>query len=123
MSVSVVIAGPTARCRGALYDALQGRTELEVVGEAATRSHAGDVLRMLAPDVAVVDLALLSTCDFFLHGWGPVSRCTRIVVVGPEDPGLAHRLLAMGACAYVPWDRAQGELAVVVGETASAATW
>jgi DNA-binding NarL/FixJ family response regulator len=119
MSVSVLVAGSSAGTRSLLRKAAQGSAEIDVVGEAASRWHGGELLRELAPDVAVVDVALLSTCDFFLQGWGPVSRCTRIVVVGCPDPVLEHRLLTMGACAYLPWDRVAGELASVVVAKAS----
>jgi hypothetical protein len=93
---------------------LRHHLELEIVAEACTRWDAGETQRDLQPDAAVVEVGLLSTTDFFLHGWGPVWRCTRIVAVGPDEPALAHRLAAMGVAAYVPWDRVAGELADAV---------
>jgi hypothetical protein len=53
---------------------------------------------------------MLATHEFFLTGWGPVSRDVRIIAVGPDDPHLARLLLAHGAAAYVPVDRLAEEL-------------
>jgi DNA-binding NarL/FixJ family response regulator len=119
VSVSVVIAAPSEVTRSSLQEAMQGQAQIEVVGEAASSWHGGELLRALAPEVAVVDLALLSTCDFFLQGWGTVSRSTRIVVVGCPDPVLEHRLMTMGACACLSWDRVPAELGRLVVATAS----
>jgi AmiR/NasT family two-component response regulator len=72
-----------------------------VVGEAGHRWDAGELIRTLDPDVAVVDVSMLSTTEFFLCGWGDVPRTTRIVAVGPGDPELERRLRAAGAADYV----------------------
>ena len=107
----LVLAASAGRARAQLRDALHHHANLEIVAEACTRWDAGETLRELQPDVAVVEIGLLSTTEFFLHGWGPVWRCTRIVAVGPDDAALAERLAAMGAAAYVPWGRVPDELA------------
>jgi DNA-binding NarL/FixJ family response regulator len=77
----------------------------DVVAEARGRWQAGELVRALRPEAAVVDVSLLATREFFLCGWGPVSRETRIVAVGPPDPHLAAQLLAHGAAAYLPLDQ------------------
>jgi DNA-binding NarL/FixJ family response regulator len=108
--LAVVVAASAARARAQLRVAFEHHADLEIVAEACTRWDAGEVLRELQPDAAVVEIGLLSTTEFFLHGWGSVWRCTQIVAVGPDDPALASRLGAMGAAAYVPCDRVTDEL-------------
>ena len=116
---TVIIAARERLVRKAIRTAL-ATTDVRVVGEAAGRWEAGDLLRRLEPDVAVVDSNLLSCRDFFLTGWGPVSRCIRIVVVGPDDPQLAGRLTAMGAAGYVARSRVADDLrSSVAGGTVS----
>lgn len=88
---------------------------IQIVAEACGRSQAGELLRTLEPDVAIVHVGVLSTREFFLTGWGPVSRATRIVAVGPDDPHLARLLLAHGAASYVPLDRLADELPACLG--------
>jgi hypothetical protein len=95
--------------REAIRTALE-TTDVRVVGEAAGRWEAGDLLRRFEPDVSVVDGSLRSCRDLFHIGWGPVSRCSRIVVVGPDDPQLARRLIAMGAADYVARSRLAEDL-------------
>ena len=113
--LTVVIAARDRLGRRAIRTALTA--DVRVVGEAAGRWEAGDLLRRFEPDVAVVDSSLLSCRDFFLTGWGPVSRCTRIVVVGPDDPQLAGRLIAMGAGGYVVRARLAEDLPSRVAES------
>jgi DNA-binding NarL/FixJ family response regulator len=113
---TLLVAGRDRRTRAAIRAALDP-ADCRVVAEACARWPAGQLLRELEPDVAVVDITLLSTTDFFLTGWGPVSRCTRVVAVGPDDPQLARRLIAHGAAAYVPVGRLGEELAEWVGPT------
>ncbi len=116
-ALTVIIAARDRLGRMAIRTALE-TADVRVVGEAAGRWDAGDLLRRLEPDVAVVDSNLLSCRDFFLTGWGPVSRRTRIVVVGPDDPQLAGRLTAMGAAGYVARSRVADDLpSSVVGGT------
>ena len=107
--LTVLIAARDARTRDAVRSALDP-AGVHVVAEACGRWHSGELLRALAPDAAVVGVSLLCTHDFFLTGWGPVSRDVRILAVGPDDPHLARLLLAHGAAVYVPVDRLADEL-------------
>lgn len=95
---SVVLVARSRAVRERLRTLLAG--DQEVVGEACHRWEAGELIRAVRPDVAVVDVALLSTDEFFLAGWGPISHATRIVAAGPPDPELERRLRAMGAADY-----------------------
>jgi DNA-binding NarL/FixJ family response regulator len=110
---TVVLAAPDRRARARMRAALDPRA-VAVAGEACTRWDAGECVRATLPDAAVVDVELLSTRDFFLQGWGPVSRDTRIVAVGPDDDHLRRRLCEQGAAAYVTRDRLADELAGAV---------
>jgi hypothetical protein len=113
-AASVVIAARRGT-RAFVEGILAGAPDLDVVGSVGSRAAAGDALRRLAPDVAVIEVCLVCVSEFILQGWGPVSRATRLVIVGHEDStGLARRLVAMGAIAYVPLGRAPDELADAV---------
>ena len=114
LRLAVVVGASATLARTHLRVALHHDADLEIVAEACTRWDAGETLRELQPDAAVVEIGLLSTTEFFLQGWGPVWRCTRIVAVGPDDPALARRLAAMGVAAYVPWGRVADELCAAV---------
>lgn len=96
---TALLVGRSRAARERLREVLDPDTR--VVGEACHRWDAGELIRRLDPDIAVVDTSLLSTTEFFLAGWGAVPHSTRIVAVGPGDPELEHRLRAMGASDYV----------------------
>jgi DNA-binding NarL/FixJ family response regulator len=112
--ISVVVAaqpGTQEVCERAL-----GATPgIRVVACARTRECAGAVAQHLQPDVIVAELPVVCLSDFLLSGWGPVSRATRIIVVGHEESEeLQARLCAMGATAYVPLGRVATQLAETV---------
>jgi DNA-binding NarL/FixJ family response regulator len=117
---TVLIAGRDHSTRASIRAALDPH-EVRVIAEACGRWQGGELLRALEPEAAIVGVSLLSTREFFLTGWGPVSRCTRIIAVGPDDPHLARLLLSHGAAAYVPVDRMAEELpACLAGSPARA---
>ena len=120
-STTVVLAAPSGQTRAVMRAALDPRA-VRVAGEACTRWDAGECARATAPDVVVADADLLSMRDFFLTGWGPVSRETRIVAVGPDDDDLARRLALGGVAAYVRRDRVGAELAPAVAGARSPVT-
>lgn len=111
---TVLIAGRDRGTRASIRAACEP-VPVRVVAEARGRWQAGELVRALAPEIALVDVGLLACREFFLSGWGPVSRSTRIVAVGPDDPHLAHLLLAQGAAAYVPLARLHEELPGCLG--------
>jgi hypothetical protein len=118
---TVVLAAPRGHTRAAMRAALDPGA-VRVAGEACTRWDAGECARATDADVVVADADLLSMRDFFLSGWGPVSRETGIVAVGPDDDDLARRLALGGAAAYVVRDRMGGELAGAVAGARSPVT-
>lgn len=88
-TVAVVVGDPYRHhCCGDVEDVLARVPGVEVVVTATGRFVAGELLRRLEPDVAVIDMALLSTCEFPLHGWGPVPHDIRLIAVG-FDTGAA----------------------------------
>jgi DNA-binding NarL/FixJ family response regulator len=118
--VTVLIVARDAWTRDAVRAALDP-ADVRVVAQACGSAQGGEQLRALAPDAAVVGVNLLCTREFFLTGWGPVSRDVRIIAVGPDDPHLARLLLAHGAAAYVAVDRLAAELpACLAGSPARA---
>lgn len=122
MSIAVVIAGPSCSCAAQARRALDGQPGVRIVAAASTRDGAAALVRAHEPDVAVVDLGLLSLCEHFLSGWGPVSRATRIVVIGHDGyEACGRRLRAQGVAAYVPASEISARLADVVRAAASPA--
>jgi DNA-binding NarL/FixJ family response regulator len=122
MSITVVVAGAGCSCARVAAQALSAEPDIEVLACPSTREAAGALLRAYEPDVAVVDAGLLALKEFFLTGWGPVSRATRIVVVGrDEEAAMGQRLLAQGAAAYVPESEIPTRLARAVAEAAGRA--
>jgi DNA-binding NarL/FixJ family response regulator len=121
MSVDVVLAGDPCSAVAPARRALSSDPALHVVAEAHTRSQAAAAIARTDPAVAVVDVGLLSPSEFFLSGWGPVSRATRLVVVGRDaHPETARRLLVQGAAAYVPAPEVSARLAGAVRAAAIA---
>jgi DNA-binding NarL/FixJ family response regulator len=114
-TIVVVLAAPHRRTRAAMRSALDLRA-VRVAGEACTRWDAGELVRSTGPDAVVVDSDMLSARDFFLTGWGPVSRETRIVAVGPDDTHLARHITVQGCATYVVRDRLADELAAAVAD-------
>jgi DNA-binding NarL/FixJ family response regulator len=85
--------------------------DLEVVATASRRDDVAELLRELEPDVAVIDVNLLSHCDHPLHGWGPIDRRIRLVAVGwGEDPCVTSRLHAAGFDTYISAERLDEEM-------------
>jgi len=120
-SVRVVLAGPGPACLGDVAAAVASAPEIEVVARCVDRWHAAETIRAVRPDVAVVDVGLLSLCEGFLAGWGPIDRSTRFVVVGHgADDAIARRLYRQGVCAYVQRSRVAAELADAVRAAAGA---
>jgi len=102
VSISVVIAEPASAQRDAVVSLITAAPDQHVVAVAGSREGAGDLLRRLIPQVAVVDVRLLSFSDFLFRGWGPVYRYTRVIAIGPEDDqAVAALLIAKGAAHYL----------------------
>jgi hypothetical protein len=116
---SVLIASRDAATRKAVRTALDPR-EVRVVAEACGRWRAGELVRALGPDAVVAGVNLLAAHEFFLAGWGPVSREVSIIAVGPEDPQLARLLVAQGVAAYIVLDRLAEELPACLGAASAA---
>jgi DNA-binding NarL/FixJ family response regulator len=102
VSVSVVIAEPASAQRDAVVSLVNAAPDQKVVAVAGSREGAGEILRQLRPQVAVVDVCLLSFTDFLWHGWGPVYRDTQFIAIGPEDSkAVAALVVAKGAAHYL----------------------
>lgn len=117
--VRVLLAGPGGCCMDDAAAALSADPDVWVIARCVDRWHAAETIRALAPDVAVVDVGLVSLSEAFLAGWGPISRDTAFVVVGHEPSEVvARRLCRQGVCAYVPRSRLAAELPGAVRQAA-----
>lgn len=95
--------------------------DLEIVATASHRDEAAELLRVLEPDVALIDVNLLSYCEHPLHGWGAVDRRIRLVAVGQgEDDWVTARLRAAGFESYISAARMGEELCDVLRQAQTA---
>ncbi|HEX2128240.1 MAG TPA: response regulator transcription factor [Solirubrobacterales bacterium] len=90
--------------RQGLADAIKGRPDLELVGEAADGRTALDEIRELIPDVSVIDLAMPELSGFeVLNAIQRDGVATKIVVLSANTESEAvFRAVAEGAVAYIP---------------------
>src|SRR4051812_1165876 len=116
MSISVLIAEPASPQRDALVSLVTAAPDQHLVAVAGSREEAGDLLRRLRPQVAVVDVCLLSFSDFLFRGWGLVYRDTRVIAIGPEDSqAVAGLLVAKGAAQYLCRAQVEEQLCDAIG--------
>lgn len=118
-TVAVVVGDPYRHhCCGDVEDVLARVPGVEVVATATDRFVAGELLRRLEPDVAVIDMALLSTCEFPLHGWGPVPHDIRLIAVGFDtDAATIAHLRSAGFAGLVARQRLAEDLpGLVLGD-------
>lgn len=115
ITMMVVVADPDHVALDAIRACIERDPTLELVATASRRDDAADLLRHLKPDVAVIDVGLLSYTDHPLHGWGPISQDVRLVGVGPDaDSWIASRLHAAGFSGYVCASRIDQDLCHVL---------
>jgi two-component system, NarL family, response regulator NreC len=119
--ITVVLADDHAVVRGALRAMLDGREDLEVVGEAGDLAGAGEAVATHAPDVLVLDvnlpdgIAVDAISDLRERAPG-----TQIVLLTMErDIDLARRALDDGALGYLFKDAAHLELVEAVQAAAA----
>jgi DNA-binding NarL/FixJ family response regulator len=109
--VTVLLADPYQTPREALERLLEHERSVQVVASADTMETAAAAARRLAPDVLVVDEALIARGGDILQGWGPVGSAMDVVVMGMETHrALARKLMERGATAYLLKDRLADDL-------------
>jgi len=110
--VTVYVADDHPIYREGLVGALKLHPELEIVGEASDGATALDQIRELAPDVAVLDLAMPGMSGFeVLSGIQSEGLGTRVVVLSAStDSEAVFRAVAEGAVAYVPKESSREEV-------------
>ncbi|HEU4976968.1 MAG TPA: hypothetical protein VFT50_17905 [Baekduia sp.] len=110
-TLSVVVADSHREQRDRIRDLIDAQPDLRVAAMASHREQAAELLWRLEPDVAVIELGLLSACEHPLHGWGLIPGGVRLVALGlGEDPWLTATLRAAGFAAYVREERLDDDL-------------
>ena len=102
-AIQVLIADDHPLIRGALEEAIMGRTDLELVGTAADGGAALEEIRRLQPQVAVLDIRMprLDGGDV-LKGVVGDGIATRILFLSRHtESGMVYDLLADGAAGYL----------------------
>jgi two-component system, NarL family, nitrate/nitrite response regulator NarL len=100
---TVALADNEPLFREALADALNTRSELEVVAQAGDGEEALQALRATRPSVAVLDVCLPTVdgptvFEILAREWPP----TRVMFLSSHlDGALIHRLVTSGAAAYL----------------------
>jgi two-component system nitrate/nitrite response regulator NarL len=114
--VTVFVADDHPIYREGLVGALRNDERLEVIGEAADGSEALEQIRELAPDVAVLDLAMPGMTGFEVLGAiGREGLGTRAVVLSAStDSEGVFRAVAEGASAYVPKESSREEVSEAI---------
>jgi two-component system response regulator NreC len=114
--ISVVLVDDHAVVRSALRALLDGREELEVVGEAGDLAGVGETVDAHSPDVLVLDVNLPDGLAVdAVAGLRERFPETQIVLLTMErDIGLARRALDDGALGYLFKDAAHLELVEAV---------
>jgi two-component system, NarL family, response regulator NreC len=114
--ITVVLVDDHAVVRGALRAVLDGRPDLEVVGEGGDLSAAAEAVDAHAPDVLVLDVNLPDGLGVdAVAGLRERFPRTQIVLLTMErDIGLARRALDDGALGYLFKDAAHLELVEAV---------
>ena len=102
--IRVYLADDHPIYRQGLADAIKGRPDLELVGEAADGRTALNEIRELLPDVSVIDLAMPELSGFdVLNAVQRDGIETKVVVLSASTESEAvFRAVAEGAVAYVP---------------------
>ena len=119
--IGVVLADDHAVVRGALRALLEGRPEIEVVGEAGTVAEVKEVVAAVAPEVVVLDVNMPDGLGIDAVGeLRERSPGTGIVLLTMErDVGLARQALAAGALGYLFKDAAHLELVEAIHAAAA----
>jgi two-component system response regulator NreC len=119
--ITVVLTDDHAVVRAALRALLDGRDDLEVVGEAGDLAAAAEAVDVNAPDVLVLDVNLPDGLGSdAVAGLRERFPATQIVLLTMErDIGLARRALDDGALGYLFKDAAHLELVAAVQAAAA----
>ena len=102
--IRVYLADDHPIYRQGLVDAIKGRPDLELIGEAADGRTALNEIRDLVPDVSVIDLAMPELSGFeVLNAIQRDGVDTKVVVLSANTESEAvFRAVAEGAVAYIP---------------------
>lgn len=121
----IVIVDDHPLVRQGMRDVIERCADCAVVGEASTVPAAQDLVTTLAPDLAIVDLALAGGHGLDLVRWLTQTHpgC-RALVVSMHDEGIyAERALRLGAHGYLMKDQAVEELGTAVERVAGGRTY
>ena len=95
--IRILLVEPMNLLRGALAATLSLEEDLEVVAELSGLDQALDMARAVPPDVAIVNIALLTG-----DGLATMARlanerpeCAMLVLAGPDESGLLNRALEL----------------------------
>ncbi|MBM2620772.1 response regulator transcription factor [Actinoplanes sp. LDG1-06] len=111
--IRILLAEPMNLLRGALALALSTEEDFAVVAELRCLDEAAlDIARASTPDVAVVNVELLTGDGLSLLNRLSVERphCAILVLAGPDAPGRLHRALDVHVRGVVGTQATPGEL-------------
>jgi DNA-binding NarL/FixJ family response regulator len=115
-TITVVIVHEQGIVRQSLYALLEKHPHVHVVGDAATRERAVEVVKQVVPNVVIIDFGLhesngVHTAEQILHEFPP----TRVVILSMcHAAESVFRALRAGVHAYVLKQNATTELASAV---------
>ncbi len=110
--IRVVIADDHAVVRGGLRALIKDDPELELVGEASGGTEAIELVRLLQPDILVLDLSMPDidgiTVTRRLKNLGSATRI--LILTVHEDESLLREAIRSGAAGYILKRAAEAEL-------------
>jgi DNA-binding NarL/FixJ family response regulator len=101
--VRVLLADDDCGYRNELVEAIRSNLELELVGQVSDGTAALEMIQLLDPDVAVVDLRMpgIDGIEVCTRACGAGSRTRVVVLTGYVDGALVGRARRAGACGYL----------------------
>lgn len=109
----ILIADDHPLFRRGLREAIEETGRYRVVAEASDGTAAIEQVRLLEPDLAVIDLSMPGTDGFAVAEWiaEHAPSVGRVVMTMHKDPALVDRAFALGVAGYLLKDDAYDELA------------
>ena len=123
--IQVLIVDDHPIIRQALRLFLAGRSEIVIVGEAATCTEALTAAAQTQPDIIVLDLAFgdANAVDFIPELLAAAAGVRIVIFTGVDDPALQRHAVSLGAIGVVSKDKAPEVLLQAITKVHAGQAW